>query len=196
MASKILTVPYFCQNDNDRFGGVAGNVQCCPTSNAMLAAYLDKGLIARSEANGFEEPESYYKSKFEEGGFTANDRGNHESHTQVLKQFFGIHSQWRTDVSSKQIISQLDQGFPVVCGFQYKQSGHICCIVGYFNDEGGGLLVHDPYGLRDGANDDYGYINPGWGDQSGRADRYSWGILNKILFDLPNKDGWARIVSQ
>lgn len=71
----------------------------------MLAAYLDKGRIARSQANGFDEPEFYYKSKFKEYGSTASDRGDHEAHTQVLKQSFGIRSQWRTDVSSKQIIS-------------------------------------------------------------------------------------------
>jgi len=75
MTLKLLPVPYFCQNDNDLFDGVEGNVQCCPTSNAMLAAYLDKGMIARSKANGFDEPESYYKSKFEECGFTARTSG-------------------------------------------------------------------------------------------------------------------------
>lgn len=190
----LLQTPYFPQNDNEYWDGNAGNVQCCPTANAMLAAYLDKDMIARSKANGFVEPESYYKAKFEACGYTAKDRGNHDAHTVTLEKHFGIRSRWSMTVSSKQIIEQLDQGYPVVAGFQYKTAGHVCTIVGYYLDEGGGLLIHDPYGNRNGASDSYAYINPGYGDQSGKADRYSWGILNRILFDGNNQGGWARLV--
>lgn len=48
-------------------------------ARAMLAAYLDKGMIARSQANGSGEPKFYDKSKFEACGFTASDRGEHET---------------------------------------------------------------------------------------------------------------------
>lgn len=193
--SKLIQVPYFQQNDNEIWGTATGNVQCCPTSNAMLAAWGDPDMIANSKKNGFEEPESYYKSKLEAFGYSANDRGDHNAHTVTLQKAFGIMSEWRTDLTSKQIVQSIDSGTPVVVGFVYKYSGHICLITGYYDDEGGGLLVNDPYGVRAGAADDYSYINPGFGDQSGQNDRYSWGILNRILFEGNNQGAWGRWVT-
>lgn len=193
--TKLIQTAYFNQNDNDAWEGEPGYVQCCPTSNAMLAAWGDPNMIANSKNNGFDEPESYYKSKFESYGYSASDRGNHDAHTLTLQKAFGITSEWRMDLTSKQIVQSIDHGVPVVVGFRYKSSGHICLITGYYSDEGGGLFVNDPYGLRDGANDDYSYINPGYGDQSGRNDRYSWGLLNKILFEGNNQGGWGRWVT-
>lgn len=191
--SKILlNVPYFCQNDNELWQGAGGNVQCCPTANAMLAAYKDKGMIGRAKANGFAEPESYYKWKFLDAGFSASDRGDHNCHTYVLDHYFGIQSEWRTDLTSQQIVQSIDDDNPLVIGVEFKSAGHIFIVVGYYTDEGGGLLIHDPFGRRAGASDSYSYVNPGWGDETGKADRYSWGLLNKIVFDQPNKGAWGR----
>jgi hypothetical protein len=197
MSDKILSVPFMVQNDNDLWSGVHGSVQCCPTANAMLAATLDKDMIPLAKKNGFREPESYYKSKFQPLGYSAADRGNHDAHTRVLESAFGIKSQWRTDITSKDIVRSLDADIPIVVGFEYKYSGHICIITGYYSSEGGGLYVHDPYGLRAGSDNYYHYINPGYGDQSGKHDRYSWGLLNHVLFErgTPNRGGWGRWVT-
>lgn len=197
MPNKILYTPYYQQNDNDVWQGVPGNVQCCPTSNAMLAAYLCPDFATKSKANGFNEPESYYKSKFAPLGYSAADRGNHEAHTVVLEQAFGIKSMWRYDLTSKDIVKSIDAGIPVVIGVHYRSSGHILIVTGYYTDEGGGLFINDPYGLRAGSSDSYSYINPGYGDQTGKADRYSWGLLNNVLFDsdTPNRGGWGRWVT-
>ncbi len=196
MPNKLLSVKYFQQNDNDAWQGIPGNVQCCPTSNAMLAAYLVPEMVTKSRQNGFSEPESYYKSKFTSLGYSADNRGNHDAHTKVLEQAFGIKSEWRYDLTSKDIVRSIDVGIPVVVGVQYRSSGHILIVTGYYSDEGGGLYINDPYGLRAGASDVYDYINPGYGDETGKNDRYSWPLLNNVLFEpaMPNQGGWGRWV--
>lgn len=185
---KVLPVPFFAQNDNESWSGAPGSVQCCPTSNAMLAFYLNENRLHRSQQNGFLEPESYYKYLMELAGYSAKDRGNHEAHTVVLSQYFGIHSEWRTDLTREDFIKQIDRGYPVVCGLHYKDDGHIAIAVGYSET---GLLIHDPYGIRAGSQDYYEEINPGYGQMTGKEDGYSWTILDRLLFD---GGGWGRIV--
>lgn len=192
-----LNVEYFAQNDNDGWaesGGylVAGNVQCAATSNAMLLNYLKPELMAESE-RGFDEFESFYKERFDSLGYSADDRGDHNCHTETLKSF-GIKTQWRTNLTDADINKSLSKNFPVVVGFQYKVSGHICVIVGRTDS---GYLVHDPYGIRSGAEDYYSYINPGYGDRSGAFDLYSWENLEATLFDNDGRrtGAWGRIAA-
>jgi hypothetical protein len=154
----------------------------------MLAFYLNKERLKRSDENGFSEPESYYKYLMELEGFTSDDRGNHDAHTVVLKKYFNIDSVWRMDLIPQDFIESIDKGYPVVCGLEYKISGHIAIAIGHSDY---GLDLNDPYGIRAGLSDAYTRINPGYGEESGKADKYSWETLDQILFA---GGGWGRIV--
>lgn len=193
-----LNVQYFAQNDNDRWAEsdgyeVDGNVQCAATSNSMLLYYLKPELLAKSQAGGFTEFESYYKARFDSLGYSADDRGDHGCHTETLRSF-GVHTQWRTNLTDADIGKSLAKNLPVVAGFIYKVSGHICVIVGRTNE---GYLVHDPYGIRLGADDEYVSINPGYGDQSGAFDLYRWSTLEAVLFDNDSQrtGAWGRVAA-
>ena len=188
MPSKILAVPYFAQNDNEPWDGNFGNVQCCPTSNAALAFFLRPDLRKRSYLLTFSEPESYYKYLFELVGYSADDRGDHDAHTATLQKYFGIKSTWSTTLTVKDFKESIDRGYPVVCGVNYKVSGHIMLVVGYTEK---GLIINDCYGIRAGCEDYYSVINPGYGDTTGQEDEYSWETLATILF---NGGGWGRMV--
>lgn len=188
--SKVLAVPYYAQNDNEPWGYAYGNVQCCPTANAMLAFYLNEARLKRSQTYGFLEPESYYKHLMEIAGFSPADRGNHDAHTEILSEYFRIDSVWRKDLTPQDFRDSIDKGFPVVCGLAYKVSEHIAIAVGYSDI---GLLINDPYGIRGGTSNEYERINPGYGELSGKEDGYSWASLDRILF----KDGGlGRIVTR
>lgn len=150
--SKILPVAFYAQNDNEPWDEVSGAVQCCPTSNAMLAFYLKPERLKRSQVNGFSEPESYYKYLMDLAGFSVADRGNHDAHTEILCTYFQIDSVWRTDLTAKDIKQSIDRGFPVVCGLEYKVSGHVALVVGYTE---AGLVIHDPYGIRSSSSNEY-----------------------------------------
>lgn len=186
----IEGVQYFAQNDNELWDGVSGNVQCCPTSNAALLNFLRPGLAASAKAAGFKEFESYYKANFDLLGYTADDRGNHDDHTVVLREAFGIESTWRTDLTWADVVRSIDADIPVVCGLDYKSSGHIVLIVGYTED---GFLINDPYGIRDGVADEYLEVNPGYGDRSGEHDFYSKTSLEQLFFC--GSGGWGRWVT-
>lgn len=190
-----LDVEYFAQCDNESWAesdgySVSGDVQCAATSNAMLLNYLKPELKLESSKK-FGEFESYYKDRFDSLGYSANDRGNHDCHTETLKSF-GVRSDWRTNLTDADITKSLANKFPVVAGFKYKVSGHICLIVGRTSD---GYLVHDPYGIRSGSSDYYQYINPGYGDTSGMFDLYRWGTLEITLFDGDGQrtGAWGRV---
>jgi hypothetical protein len=199
MNSNIrLKVEYFAQNDNDRWAEsdgheVEGNVQCAATSNSMLLNYLKPDLLAKSKASGFTEFESYYKARFNSLGYSADNRGHHDCHTATLRSF-GVHTQWRTNLTDSDITHALFKNLPVVVGFIYGDAGHICVIVGRTSE---GYLVHDPYGIRLGASDEYISINPGYGDQSGAFDLYRWDTLEAILFDNDGKrtGAWGRVAA-
>ena len=192
MPNVKLQVPYFAQCDNEGWAEsdgymVTGNVQCAATSNAMLAAFKLPGFLSASVY--YEEPESYYKAVFTGLGYSAEDRGNHDAHTECLAKL-GLKTRWRTDLDRNAISTSLCAEFPVVAGFEYKAAGHICVIVGETKT---GYLVHDPYGLRSGARDEYSYINPGFGDTSGSFDLFSWANLEVTFF--AGGGGWGRVAA-
>jgi len=184
-----LSVPYFAQNDNspDLTDGAGGNTQCNATSHTMLVAYLLPDFVSRSNANGYHEPEDYFKSKLIK---YTSDRGDHKGFTECLAKEFKVISDWRYDLTKADIIKSIDLKIPCVLGFSYKTSGHIVCCTGYTND---GLYINDPYGIREGSEDVYDDINPGYGCQDGKDDFYTWDTLNKVLF-IPT--AWGRIVKK
>lgn len=183
--SKILNVPFYAQNDNEPwFDGAHGSVQCELTSTAMLLAYLKPGVVDLSRKNGFVEVESYLKSKYRK---YTQSRGNHDATTQCLKNEFGVDSVWRYDLSTKDLVAQIDKGLPVTIGVEYKTAGHIIIVIGYDNK---GFFVHDPYGSRNGAQDSY-LVDPGHLDY-GKEDHYSFSLIRKIW--SMDREGWGRIV--
>lgn len=187
---KVLSVPYYAQDDHESWCYTYSNALCSPTSNAMLGFYLNQSRLKRSQVHGFTEPESYYKCLMEIAGFSVADRGNHDAHTEFLSEYFRIDSVWRTDLNPQNFKDSIDKGFPVVCSLKYKVSDHIAIAVGY-SDEG--LIINAPYGIRAGTSNEYKRINPGSGALSGKEDRYSWNCLDEILF----KDrGSGRIVTR
>lgn len=186
MTEVRLPVPYFSQNDNDDWDGVAGNVQCAATSNAMLLNFLRPGALLSERS----EPETLYKERFNSLGYSADDRGNHDAHTAALTSF-GLISHWITQGTDAIIKAMLDRKMPVVAGLCYKSAGHIVLIVGY---DSNGYLIHDPYGVRAGAEDWYETINEGKGGGLGAFEQYSYPLLEKLLFSDDEKrvGAWIR----
>jgi hypothetical protein len=100
----------------------------------------------------------------------------------------GIESYFSYSLSPKDVLTSLQQGIPVVVGFAYKGSGHICVIVGY-DPANQDWLVHDPYGTRHGSSNSY---DVGVG---GEYDRYSNAVMQQIFWDQGSEAGWGRIVT-
>ncbi|OUC11974.1 MAG: hypothetical protein B0A82_25060 [Alkalinema sp. CACIAM 70d] len=177
-----LSVPHYYQIDNaEEFFG-PGWRQCNLTSHTMALDYLLNGLLSQKAIEmGYRQPESYYGYLLHQYG----DTTNHEAHTACIKQEFGIDSEWRMDLTKEIIIEQLQKSIPVPAGMAYKQDGHIVCIVGVNDD---GFLIHDPYGTRLGADNEY---DVGVG---GEYDFYSWGLLDQILFVDGPQSAWGRLL--
>ncbi len=180
-----LPVKYCSQLDNDdttKFG--PGWRQCNTTSNTMLADYLLAGaLTTMAKAQGFPEPESVYMRIVGKYG----DTTDHDAQTWALKEL-GIESYFSYSLSAKDILLSLKANIPVVVGFAYKSSGHICIIVGHDPTQKV-WFVHDPYGTRHGASDSY---DVGVG---GSYDPYSYDVMQQILWDSGGESGWGRIVT-
>lgn len=184
--SQVIKLPvgYRSQLDNDESVFGPGWRQCNTTSNTMLADYLLDGELTReAQAQGFPEPESVYMRMVAKYG----DTTDHEAQTQALREL-GIESYFSYTLSSKDVLTSLKAGIPVVVGFAYKGSGHICIIVGYDPDKQS-WLVHDPYGTRHGASDSY---DVGVG---GAYDVYSNSVMQQIFWDQGGEAGWGRIVT-
>lgn len=180
-----LPVPYRRQTDNETYSIFgSGSRQCNLTSNTMLADYLLKGELTRQASDqGLREPESVYMRILEKFGDTID----HEAQTRALKSL-GIESYFSHTLSSQDLLLSLQHNIPVVVGFAYKGSGHICLLVGHDPDKKS-WLVHDPYGTRHGYSDSYD-IGVG-----GSFDSYSYGTMQQIFWDLGREAGWGRIVT-
>lgn len=181
-----LNVPYFQQMNNDptvvNMGG--GWRQCNTTSNCMLADYLLQGKLSQAaKQKGYPEPESVFMRIVAKYG----DTTNHDAQTAALKEI-GINSYFSRSISSKDVMLSLSYGIPVVCGFAYRSSGHICVIVGH-DPARRVFLVHDPYGIRYGSSDNY-EVNA-WG----AFDPYSYSTMQRVYWDLGNEAGWGRVVT-
>lgn len=179
-----LQVPYFQQNDNDTKVFGAGWRQCNTTANCMLADYLLQGALSKAaKQKGYREAESVFMRIVAKYGDTID----HTAQTKALKEI-GINSYFSRSLSSKDVMLSLSYGIPVVVGFAYKSSGHICVIVGH-DPVKRRFLVHDPYGIRYGASDSYD-INA-WA----AFDPYSYSTMQRIFWDMGHEAGWGRIVT-
>ncbi|MCA6574718.1 MAG: C39 family peptidase [Pseudanabaena sp. M53BS1SP1A06MG] len=179
-----LPVKYRSQLDNDPSIFGPGWRQCNTTCNSMLADYLLSGeLTKKAQVQGFPEPESVYMRIVRKYG----DTTDHDAQTWALKEI-GIDSYFSYSLSAKDILLSLKANIPVVVGFAYKGSGHICLIVGHDPTQKV-WLVHDPYGTRHGASDSY---DVGVG---GAYDLYSYDVMQQIFWDGGGEAGWGRIVT-
>lgn len=180
-----LPVVYRRQTDNEAYSIFgSGSRQCNLTSNTMLADYLLKGELTRQASDqGLKEAESAYMRILVKFG----DTTNHDAQTRALKAL-GIESYFSHSLSSQDLLLSLQRNIPVVVGFAYKGSGHICLLVGHDPDKKS-WLVHDPYGTRHGYSDSYD-IGVG-----GSFDSYSYGTMQQIFWDLGREAGWGRIVT-
>jgi hypothetical protein len=179
-----LPVKYSSQLDNDQSIFGPGWRQCNTTSNAMLADYVLNGaLTTMAKAQGLPEPESVYMRLVSKYG----DTTDHDAQTWGLKEL-GINSYFSYSLSAKDVLLSLKANIPVVVGFAYKGSGHICVIVGHAPAKKV-WLVHDPYGTRHGASDSY---DVGVG---GAYDPYSYAVMQQIFWDGGGEAGWGRIVT-
>lgn len=181
-----LNVPYFQQNDNDaRVANIGpGWRQCNTTSNCMLADYLLQGKLTQAaKRKGYPEPESVYMRIVAKYG----DTTDHGAQTAALKEI-GINSYFSRSISSKDVMLSLSYGIPVVVGFAYKSSGHICVVVGH-DPFKRAYLVHDPYGIRYGTSSSYD-VNA-WA----AFDPYTYATMQGIYWDMGSEAGWGRIVT-
>lgn len=150
----------------------------------MVDYYLLKGKLTKmAQEQGFPEPESVYMRAVSKYG----DTTDHTAQTAALKDF-GIESYFSYSLSAKDLLISLRAGIPVVVGFAYKGSGHICIVVGH-DPAARSWLVHDPYGTRHGSSDSY---DVGVG---GAFDLYSYDSMQQIFWDQGGESGWGRIVT-
>ncbi len=179
-----LPVKYCSQLDNDESIFGPSWRQCNTTSNTMLADYVLNGaLTTMAKAQGFPEPESVYMRLVSKFG----DTTDHDAQTWGLKEL-GINSYFSYSLSAQDLLLSLKANIPVVVGFAYKGSGHICVVVGHDPDKKV-WLVHDPYGTRHGASDSYD-IGVG-----GAYDTYSYDVMQQIFWDSGGESGWGRVVT-
>lgn len=179
-----LNVPYFMQLDNDPTVFGPGWRQCNTTSNTMLADYLLKGKLSEAAAaKSYPEPESLYMRLVAKYG----DTTDHDAQTKALKDL-GIDSYFSYSLSPQDLMLSLSYGIPVVVGFAYKGSGHICCITGH-DPVKKAYLVHDPYGIRHGTSDSYDVGIPA------AFDPYPYNTMQLIYWDMGGEAGWGRIVT-
>ncbi|MDX2254055.1 MAG: C39 family peptidase [Pseudanabaenaceae cyanobacterium bins.39] len=179
-----LPVKYCSQLDNDQAIFGPGWRQCNTTSNTMMADFVLNGELTRmAQAQGFPEPESVYMRLVGKYG----DTTDHDAQTWALKEL-GIESYFSYSLSAKDVLLSLKAKIPVVVGFAYKGSGHICVIVGH-DPVKKSWLIHDPYGTRHGASDSY---DVGVG---GAYDPYTYDVMQQIFWDGGGEAGWGRIVT-
>jgi hypothetical protein len=176
-----LDVVYRSQLDNSTQYHGPGYRQCNLTCHTMLLWTISPKF--RSQASKYNEPETYYGEVLARYG----DTTNHDAHTQALR-VFGVESKWVINGTYAHIRRSLERGVPVVAGVKYRSSGHIILIVGDDPDKQI-YFVHDPYGMRIGATDEY-QVGVG-----GAYDIYTYQTMNQILFD-PGclASAWIRLV--
>ncbi len=184
--AKVIKLPvsYRSQLDNDTAVFGSGDRQCNTTSNTMLADFLLGGeLSTRAKNQGFKEPESVFMRIVAKFGDTVD----HGAQTKALREL-GIDSYFSYTLSAKDVLRSLSVGIPVVVGFAYKSSGHICVIVGH-DPVKKVWLVHDPYGSRNGFSNSY---DVGVG---GKYDAYTYDTMQHIFWDQGGEAGWGRVVT-
>lgn len=165
---KLLKVKYASQLDNKVQPDRTCNTSCC----WMLLEYLMPGARVSDD--------EYWRLDVNPLG----DTTDHQVQTRALAKH-GIKSEFRYDLSFKDLYGQIDAGFPVVIGILHRGTeraptgGHMIMVVGYSRNH---LICHDPYGVF--PYSDY---------SSGENVYYSISMLDaRWLTGQPNS-GWGRI---
>ena len=100
-------------------------------------------------------------------------------------------------MSIPELCKLLDLGIPVPIGLEYKSGGHICCAVGR-NAQTGAFLIHDSYGIRAGATDEWVVIFDGGSGYSGGGayDPCSPTVMDVLWQSQQGpSSGWARVTT-
>ena len=179
-----LSVPYFAQCDTE----YEGFRECNAHSNAMLCAFLlGKEYFDRAKAAGYvDQPELLYIKIQQRIG----DTTDHNVQSEAL-EFFGIESEWKTDINPNFLHRYLSAGYPMPIGTKYKGSGHIVICIGI--DAKGNYLINDPNGKRNGSTDSY-FCNSTNAGREGANDIYSPNVMSEVFWDLGVNSGYGRVV--
>lgn len=170
-----LPVPYYYQFDS---ATNQGHRMCNSSTNAMLVKFLKPGALSNSP-NADDE----YLARVRQYG----DTTDHGAQLKALA-FFGIHPQFRKDLTWEQIDAQLRRGLPVPIAILHNgpisapYGGHCLLIIG---KTGSGYRVNDPAGELDLVNGGYPSGGSGKGavyskanlDRRWRVGGESWGYL-------------------
>jgi len=178
----VLPVKYYYQTDNPSGYGYR---ECNGTANATMLNYLLNGqLDATAAKNKIAQPESIYLDVLKQYG----DTTDHTANTEALNQF-GIDSYWSTSLTFDDYYLSIRNSIPMVLGLDYKVAGHIVCGVGFeLRDR---IIVHDPFGAREGTTDYWLSNLP----EAGKFDVYSIESMTRLWL-VGGSGGWGRVVTR
>lgn len=170
-----LPVPYYYQFDS---ATAEGHRMCNSSTNAMVVKYDKPGALSDSP-NADDE----YLGRVKKYG----DTTDHSAQLKALAHF-GIHPQFRKDLTWDQVDAQLRRRKPVPIAIYHKgpisapYGGHCLLVIGKV---GNGYRVHDPAGELDLVNGGYPSGRSGKGviyskanlDKRWRVGGEAWGYL-------------------
>ena len=170
-----LEVPYFYQRDSSTGHGER---MCFSSAMAMALDYINPDVILGDD-------DWYLNEVFKFGDSVS-------STAQIAAaESLGFNVDFRTDASEKDLLAQLDKGFPVPIGILHYGSvdqptggGHWVCLIGY-NDTH--FHVHDPFGELSLVSGGYQKAGP----TDGRDQRYTRKNLMKRWLIANDHDGWG-----
>ncbi len=170
-----LDVPYFYQRDSKTGHGER---MCFSSAMAMAMDYINPDAILGDD-------DWYLNEVFKFGDSVS-------STAQVATaESLGFSVDFRSDASEKDLLDQLDKGFPVPVGILHHGSvdapsggGHWICLIGYDDTH---FHVHDPFGELSLVPGGY----PKAGPVDGRDQRYTRKNLMKRWLIANDHDGWG-----
>lgn len=172
-----LDVPYFYQRDSKTGHGER---MCFSSSMAMAMDYLDPDAIEGDD-------DWYLREVFKYGDSVS-------STAQIAAaRSLGFDCDFRTNLTMKDLESQLDKGIPVPIGILHKGhvsnpsgGGHWITVIGYDKTH---FDVHDPFGDLDLVGGGYAKAGP----KDGKFQRYSRKNLSKRWEVEGPGSGWGVI---
>jgi Peptidase_C39 like family len=179
-ASTELKVPYYAQCDTRG----DGYRYCFSHAMAMAMCFLKPALIRKSTQLGFSQPEQMHICNL------VGDTTDAQAQIAAAKKE-GLDCYFSPTLSPRDLYELLSKGIPVPVGLRYKDSGHWVVVVGR---KGSDWIVHDPYGIRNGIQDEY-LMNSTDSGREGAYDVYTSTAFESLFWDLArdsNKEcGWA-----
>ncbi|MFZ9327600.1 MAG: glycoside hydrolase family protein [Polynucleobacter sp.] len=167
-----LKVPEWLQTDNY----TQAERTCNSSSCAMCLKFFKPDAIKSDDE---------YIRKLISGGY--GDTTDHGAQTNLLKSY-GLNSSWHTNLSFKDLETELKAGRPVVIGILHRGTlsaptgGHMLVVRGL--KANGDFIVNDPYGS---VND--GYSGPA---ENGKGAIYSRKMLQSRWLPEGPTSGWGR----